>query len=111
MPSNDGASDRTSRDPSMTVSSCPFISGHTPASTTTDRSSHAMPPTSSGSGLWEARRPVLDHCPKVSRRRLRQMGVRWPMDEVAKHRYPDDAWIAVDGKVRMRSGSQHESLT
>ncbi|GAX83959.1 hypothetical protein CEUSTIGMA_g11383.t1 [Chlamydomonas eustigma] len=54
-----------------------------------------VPPTSS----WNMRRPVLEHCPKLTRRALRKLNRNWSLEDVREHKYCDDAWIAVDGKV------------
>lgn len=42
---------------------------------------------------------MLDHCPKLKRRELRAQSRAFSLQEVQQHRYRDDAWIAVDGKV------------
>jgi nitrate reductase (NAD(P)H) len=58
--------------------------------------------SSSSSGThqaWQLKRPVLQHDPKLTRRQLRQLNRTWSLADVAQHRYCDDGWIAVDGKV------------
>lgn len=58
--------------------------------------------SSSSSGThqaWQLKRPVLQHDPKLTRRQLRQLNRSWTLADVAQHRYCDDGWIAVDGKV------------
>jgi cytochrome b involved in lipid metabolism len=69
-------------------------------------SSHIDDPRLDGSGrragthqAWTLTRPVLGHDPKLTRRQLRTAGRSWSHDELAAHRYADDAWIAVDGRV------------
>jgi hypothetical protein len=46
------------------------------------------------------RRPVLEHFPQLTRRALRKLDRKWSLEDVRQHSYCDDAWIAVDGKVR-----------
>lgn len=48
---------------------------------------------------WQLKRPNLQHDPKLTRRQLRQLGRTWSLSDVAQHKYCDDGWIAVDGKV------------
>lgn len=48
---------------------------------------------------WALKRPVLSSCPKLTRRQLRQHNKSWTAEEVAHHKYADDAWIIVAGKV------------
>ena len=48
---------------------------------------------------WLMTRPVLDHCPRQTRCQLRALDRAWSLEDVRQHRYRDDAWIAVDGKV------------
>lgn len=61
----------------------------------------AAPPAAAGTALplWRRTRPQLAHCPKLTRRQLRALDRTFTLDEVRQHRYVDDAWIAVDGKV------------
>lgn len=49
--------------------------------------------------MWNLQRPVLGHCPLQKRRDLRVLDRSWTIQEVRDHRYKDDAWIAVAGKV------------
>lgn len=49
--------------------------------------------------LWLNVRPKSSTCPRMTRRALRALNRGFTMDEVQQHRYKDDAWIVVDGKV------------
>jgi cytochrome b involved in lipid metabolism len=48
---------------------------------------------------WRLVRPQLAACPKLTRRQARQINRSWTLADVAAHRYADDAWIAVAGRV------------
>jgi len=48
---------------------------------------------------WRLKRPVLQHDPKLTRRQLRKMDRSWTLADVAKHKFCDDGWIAVEGQV------------
>jgi cytochrome b involved in lipid metabolism len=80
---------------------CPFQSAADPTTRATDGEQNNI--TSSSTGCpWRSRyeRPkstVADV--KLSRRQLRQLDRAWCMEDVKKHRFADDAWIAVNGKV------------
>lgn len=48
---------------------------------------------------WQLKRPVLSHDPKLTRRQLRKLNRTWSLSDVAQHKFCDDGWVAVDGKV------------
>lgn len=48
---------------------------------------------------WQLVRPQLANDPKLTRRQLRHLDKSWSLADVAQHKYCDDGWIAVDGKV------------
>jgi hypothetical protein len=56
-------------------------------------------PAAAAAALWSLRRPQLAHCPKLTRRQLRAAGGPFSRAELARHRYVDDCWVAVDGAV------------
>jgi len=73
-------------------SACPFSAAASAATTAPNTSSHP----------WQARlaRPRLDGASaRLSRRALRAQNRAWPLEEVARHAFADDAWIAVSGRV------------
>lgn len=49
--------------------------------------------------MKKLKRPQLQHDPKLTRRQLRLLNKSWCMAEVKRHKYCDDGWIVVDGKV------------
>lgn len=38
-------------------------------------------------------------CPRQTRRQLRRLNQEWDLKDVRNHRYKDDGWIVVNGKV------------
>ena len=74
--------------------------GASSTDTAIDAKDHPQTSSQQQQQQWHWTRPELSACPRETRRQLRATGKAWTLDQVRQHRYKDDAWIAVDGKVR-----------
>lgn len=84
------------------ASACPFARTETGAQATTCPFSGSATQQPQHQRPWQARlrRPTADAgAARLSRRALRAQNRAFSLEEVSQHRYADDGWIAVNGRV------------